>query len=61
MGAGDATLSAIVRRIAERRLPRDARDAWTAALHDAMMIAAATVRHEGALLRVPQAETVYPS
>jgi len=26
-----------------------------------MTIAAATVRHEGALLRVPDHETVYPS
>jgi fructokinase len=51
MGAGDATLSAIVQHIAEHDVPQS-RDAWTAALHEAMTIAAATVRHEGALLRV---------
>ncbi|KRE31184.1 carbohydrate kinase family protein [Agromyces sp. Soil535] len=60
MGAGDATLSAVVHHIARHGLPQSA-DAWEPALLDAMTIAAATVRHEGALLRVPQAETVYPS
>ncbi|WP_448002193.1 carbohydrate kinase family protein [Agromyces bauzanensis] len=61
MGAGDATLSAVVHTIAEQGVPRTA-DAWTTALDDAMTIAAATVRHEGALLRVPRpAEPVFPS
>jgi fructokinase len=50
MGAGDATLSAIVHHIAADGLPADARE-WSDALEDAMTIAAATVRHEGALLR----------
>lgn len=61
MGAGDATLSAVVHHIAQHGVPQSA-DAWTTALEDAMTIAAATVRHEGALLRVPQpAEPVFPS
>lgn len=50
MGAGDATLSAIVHHIAADGLPADARE-WSEALREAMTIAAATVRHEGALLR----------
>jgi fructokinase len=62
MGAGDATLAAIVRRIAADGLPTT-RKAWAHALHESMVIAAATVRHEGALLRMPHAdaEPVYPS
>lgn len=60
MGAGDATLSAIVHRVAEGGLPQTT-DAWAEALHAAMTIASATVRHEGALLRVPQTEAVFPS
>lgn len=60
MGAGDATLSAIVHHIATQGVPETA-DAWAATLGEAMTIAAATVRHEGALLRVPTHETVYPS
>ncbi|MDQ0894195.1 carbohydrate kinase family protein [Agromyces ramosus] len=55
MGAGDATLAAIVRRIAADGLPTTGK-AWAHALHEAMVIAAATVRHEGALLRMPHAE-----
>jgi fructokinase len=52
MGAGDATLSAIVHRIAADGVPAsDA--AWSTALDEAMEIAAATVRREGALLRRP--------
>ncbi|MEI5585141.1 MULTISPECIES: PfkB family carbohydrate kinase [unclassified Agromyces] len=50
MGAGDATLAAVVHRIAEDGVPQSA-DGWTRALQEAMGIAAATVRHEGALLR----------
>ncbi|GAA1518785.1 fructokinase [Agromyces terreus] len=53
MGAGDATLSAVVHRIAVDGVPRTD-VAWSAALGDAMAIAAATVRHEGALLRRPR-------
>lgn len=60
MGAGDATLSAIVHHIAERGFPQTTID-WETALHEAMTIAAATVRHEGALLRKPAHEPVYPS
>jgi fructokinase len=60
MGAGDATLSAVVHHIAQHGVPQST-DAWTAALHEAMTIAAATVRHEGALLRVPRSEPVFPS
>lgn len=62
MGAGDATLAAIVRRIALDGLPTT-NAAWAHALHEAMVIAAATVRHEGALLRVPHpaAEPAFPS
>jgi fructokinase len=50
MGAGDATLSSVVHRIAQDGLPAS-EDGWSAALREAMTIAAATVRHEGALLR----------
>ncbi|MRX43882.1 carbohydrate kinase family protein [Agromyces kandeliae] len=50
MGAGDATLAAIVHHVARDGMPAD-REAWQAALDEAMTIAAATVRHEGALLR----------
>ncbi|MCD2440731.1 PfkB family carbohydrate kinase [Agromyces sp. SYSU K20354] len=60
MGAGDATLSAVVHHIAVHGVPRST-DAWSATLREAMTIAAATVRHEGALLRVPAHDTVYPS
>lgn len=60
MGAGDATLSAVVHHIAVHGVPQTTDD-WAATLREAMTIAAATVRHEGALLRVPTHETVYPS
>ena len=60
MGAGDATLSAVVHHIAVHGVAQST-DAWAATLREAMTIAAATVRHEGALLRVPAHETVYPS
>ncbi|MGR2752440.1 PfkB family carbohydrate kinase [Agromyces arachidis] len=50
MGAGDATLSSVVHRIAVDGVPSTA-EGWSAALEEAMTIAAATVRHEGALLR----------
>ena len=60
MGAGDATLSAVVHHVAQHGVPQST-DAWTTALDEAMTIAAETVRHEGALLRVPHAEPVFPS
>lgn len=60
MGAGDATLSAIVHHIAGHGLPQTT-DGWETALDEAMRIAAATVRHEGALLRKPAHDPVYPS
>lgn len=53
MGAGDATLSAVAHHVGRNGLPAD-EASWAAALASAMSIAAATVRHEGALLRVPQ-------
>ncbi|MGH3703339.1 MAG: carbohydrate kinase family protein [Agromyces sp.] len=55
MGAGDATLAAIVRRIAADGLPADS-ETWARILHESMVIAAATVRHEGALLRMPRTD-----
>ncbi|MEJ3403367.1 PfkB family carbohydrate kinase [Rathayibacter sp. YIM 133350] len=54
MGAGDATLAASVRRIVNAGVPGDA-EGWRELLDEAMVIAAATVRAEGALLRRPQA------
>ena len=52
MGAGDATLSAVVARLAQDGEPRDA-EGWRGVLDEAMLIAAATCRFEGALLRTP--------
>lgn len=52
MGAGDATLSAVAHHIGHGGMPVD-EASWSVALDAAMTIAAATVRHEGALLRVP--------
>jgi fructokinase len=52
MGAGDATLAASVCTIVNHGVPQDAA-AWRALLDDAMLTAAATCRHEGALLRRP--------
>ncbi|SEM70583.1 sugar kinase [Cryobacterium sp. TMT1-3] len=52
MGAGDATLAASVRTIVKDGVPQDSA-AWQALLADAMLAAAATCRHEGALLRRP--------
>ena len=61
MGAGDATLAAVVRHMVVGGVPTTNRD-WAQTLHEAMVIAAATVRHEGALLRMPHhdAEPVLP-
>ncbi|WP_104196858.1 PfkB family carbohydrate kinase [Cryobacterium sp. M15] len=52
MGAGDATLAASVCTIMNDGVPQDS-TAWEALLADAMLTAAATCRHEGALLRRP--------
>lgn len=52
MGAGDATLSAIAATIALDGVPTTDGQ-WQDALSDAMGIAAATCRTEGALLRLP--------
>ena len=52
MGAGDATLASVIRSILGHGFP-DSSAEWESALNDAMLIAAATCRHEGALLRQP--------
>ncbi|SDN45337.1 fructokinase [Cryobacterium flavum] len=52
MGAGDATLAASVCTIVHDGVPQDAAS-WQSLLADAMLTAAATCRHEGALLRRP--------
>jgi sugar/nucleoside kinase (ribokinase family) len=52
MGAGDATLAATVATIVRDGAPTDA-EGWSALLANAMLIAAATCRQEGALLRQP--------
>lgn len=52
MGGGDAVLATTVALVRDRR-PVDA-DGWSAVLGRAMDVAAATCRHEGALLRVPE-------
>ncbi len=49
MGAGDAVLSAMVSWTLTATQPVD----WAAGLERAMDVAAATVRHEGALLQIP--------
>ncbi|MET0975470.1 MAG: PfkB family carbohydrate kinase [Leifsonia sp.] len=52
MGAGDATLAATVRRVVRTGLPSTTTQ-WRELLDDAMLVAAATCRAEGALLRLP--------
>jgi sugar/nucleoside kinase (ribokinase family) len=52
MGAGDATLAAVVQSIADDGFPTDGAS-WQHVLRRAMLIAAATCRSPGALLRVP--------
>lgn len=49
MGAGDAVLAAMVSWVLTASKPID----WAAGLERAMDVAAATVRHEGALLQIP--------
>jgi fructokinase len=53
MGAGDAVFASILATMTGG-IPVDA-DAWGAALEEAMDVAAATCRFEGALLRLPSA------
>ncbi|MBD8219360.1 hypothetical protein IFU40_12015 [Microbacterium sp. CFBP 13617] len=52
MGGGDAVLATTVALVRDR-LPVDAQE-WDAVLTRAMDVAAATCRHEGALLRTPE-------
>ena len=52
MGAGDAAFAAAVAALRDG-LPAD-EDAWSATLENAMDVAAATCRFEGALLRLPE-------
>jgi fructokinase len=52
MGAGDATLASVIQSIVTGGMPVDA-EGWRRVLGRAMLVAAATCRHEGALLRVP--------
>ena len=52
MGAGDATLASVIQSILADGFPADVA-AWHAVLRRAMLIAAATCRSEGALLRQP--------
>ena len=52
MGAGDATLASSVQTFLTRGVPTDS-TGWQRLLADAMRIAAATCREEGALLRIP--------
>ncbi|GAB2522728.1 carbohydrate kinase family protein [Paramicrobacterium agarici] len=52
MGAGDAVLAAIVRHLVAMGIPASP-GAWEEVLERAMLVAAATCRFEGALLREP--------
>ncbi|MEF2977161.1 carbohydrate kinase family protein [Subtercola sp. YIM 133946] len=52
MGAGDATLASTAASIRQFGLP-SSDEAWLELLERAMLIAAATCRHPGALLRLP--------
>lgn len=52
MGAGDATLAAVVASLVQDT-PEDVAE-WRRILDRAMRIAAATVRHQGAMLRMPE-------
>jgi fructokinase len=52
MGAGDAVLSSVTQSILVDGIPVDA-ESWKRVLRRAMAVAAATCRHEGALLRLP--------
>jgi fructokinase len=52
MGAGDATLAALIASIARHGIPANAAE-WSGALAEAMEIAALTCRQRGALLQLP--------
>lgn len=52
MGAGDAVLASVVRHLVAEGQPGQS-EAWGAVLERAMLVAAATCRHDGALLREP--------
>jgi fructokinase len=53
MGAGDASLASVVADIVRQGRPTDAAG-WSTVLERAMLVAAATCRSEGALLRTPE-------
>lgn len=59
MGGGDSTLATVAAGIAESGVPATD-DEWRALLERAMLVAAATCRSEGALLRLPPAATAIP-
>jgi fructokinase len=52
MGAGDATLATIASQITAHGIPTD-REAWAEVLGEAMLVAAATCRTNGALIQLP--------
>jgi sugar/nucleoside kinase (ribokinase family) len=52
MGAGDAVLASVTESILVDGIPKDEQN-WHGVLERAMRVAAATCRHEGALLRLP--------
>jgi fructokinase len=52
MGGGDATLASVIQSLLDTGMPVDG-SGWAAVLERAMLIAAATCRQPGALLRVP--------
>ncbi|RWZ59641.1 hypothetical protein ELQ92_12520 [Labedella populi] len=53
MGAGDASLASVVADVVRQGRPTDA-NGWSRVLDRAMLVAAATCRAEGALLRTPE-------
>jgi fructokinase len=53
MGAGDASLASVVADVVRRGRPTDS-IGWSRVLERAMLVAAATCRSEGALLRTPE-------
>jgi fructokinase len=53
MGAGDATLATIAAEITAHGVPADS-ETWAQLLGDAMLVAAATCRANGALIQLPE-------
>ncbi|RWZ50965.1 hypothetical protein ELQ90_09115 [Labedella phragmitis] len=53
MGAGDASLASVVADVVRQGRPADS-NGWSRVLDRAMLVAAATCRSEGALLRTPE-------